>query len=69
MQRWKYFFEGRLFGVCQFLGDVLGISSSYIRIFFIYFTFISVPSSAIAYLVLAFWLNVHRFFSRNPIKE
>jgi len=61
MNKVKFFVEDYAFGVCSYLGDKLGIASSYIRLFFIYFTFISAPSPLIIYLILAFWLNIKKY--------
>jgi phage shock protein C len=47
--------EKQFFGVCEWWGDMLGIRSSYIRIFFIYTTFLSIGSPIIIYLTMAFW--------------
>ena len=71
MNRLKYFVEGTVFGVCTFLGESLGIASSYIRLFFIYATFISIPSPIIIYMILAFWINLKKYINRkkNPVWE
>ena len=71
MNRLKYFVEGRIFGVCTFLGEKLGIASSVIRLFFIYATFIAVSSPIIIYLILAFWINLKKYITRkrNPVWE
>ncbi|MBX7108055.1 MAG: PspC domain-containing protein [Chitinophagales bacterium] len=71
MNRIKYFVEGRIFGVCSYLGDKLGIASSYIRLFFIYTSFISISSPVIIYLILAFWINLKKYISgkKNPVWE
>ncbi|MBA2422528.1 MAG: PspC domain-containing protein [Chitinophagales bacterium] len=71
MNRLKYFVEGRIFGVCTFLGEKLGIASSYIRLFFIYATFIAITSPIIIYLILAFWINIKKYITRkrNPVWE
>ncbi|MBA3648236.1 MAG: PspC domain-containing protein [Chitinophagales bacterium] len=65
MNRFKYFVEGRIFGVCTYIGERLGIASSYIRLFFIYTTFITVTSPVIIYLILAFWINLKKYIARN----
>ena len=65
MNRFKYFVEGRVFGVCSYLGERLGIASSYIRLFFIYATFITLTSPIILYLILAFWINLKKYIMRN----
>jgi phage shock protein C len=57
----KFFVEKRVFGVCNFLGEKFGISSSRIRLYFIYTSFITMGSPIILYLVMAFWLNVKKY--------
>ena len=71
MNKLKYFVEGRIFGVCTYLGEKLGIGSGYIRLFFIYATFITVASPIIIYLILAFWINIKKYITRkkNPVWE
>ena len=61
MERLKYFFEKRAFGVCTYLGHRLGISSDTIRLYFIYVSFITMASPVIIYLILAFWLNIKKY--------
>ena len=51
----KAWFERQAFGVCEWWGDVLRIRSSYIRLFFIYASFLTVGSPLIIYMVMAFW--------------
>jgi len=71
MLRFKYFVEGRVFGVCSAIGDWLGISPGIIRLYFIYTTFIALTSPVIIYLVLAFWINFKKYLLRkkNPVWE
>lgn len=59
--RLKYFVEHHVFGVCTKIGEKLGISTSSIRLYFVYVSFITVGSPIIIYLVLAFWLNIRRY--------
>jgi phage shock protein PspC (stress-responsive transcriptional regulator) len=61
MDKLKYFVEKHAFGVCNYLGERLGISSSTIRLYFIYTSFITMGSPIIIYLVLAFWLNLKHY--------
>jgi phage shock protein C len=56
----KAHFESRAFGVCTWLGDAMGLSTSSIRLYFIYASFLTIGSPLIIYLVLAFWLNIRR---------
>lgn len=58
--------EKQVFGVCTWLGDKLGISTTVIRLFFIYATFLTVASPLIVYLILAFWLKMKNYlFNRR----
>lgn len=52
MKAWS---ERQAFGVCEWWGELLGIRSSDIRLFFIYTSFLTVGSPVILYLVMAFW--------------
>ena len=49
--------EKKVFGVCQWWGDKLGMRSSSIRLFFIYLSFVTAASPIIAYLIMAFVLE------------
>lgn len=53
------------FGVCARLGEILGISSSSIRLFFIYASFITFGSPVIVYLSLAFVMNLRKYLRRR----
>ena len=55
------FFERRAFGVCTWLGNILGMRTSVIRLFFIYASFLSVGSPLIIYMILAFWLKMKNY--------
>lgn len=70
MEKIKYFFEKHAFGVCSYLGERFNISSSRIRLYFIYTSFITMGSPVIIYLVMAFWLNMKKYIAlgkRNTI--
>lgn len=60
----KYLMEKRLYGVCTYVGDKIGISSERIRLYFIYASCLTLGSPFIVYLVLAFWINL-----KNYIRE
>jgi phage shock protein PspC (stress-responsive transcriptional regulator) len=71
MYKLKQLIEWRAFGVCEPLGEKLGISTSRIRMWFIYISFLTMGSPVIIYMVMAFWLNIKKYcFSarRNPFK-
>jgi phage shock protein PspC (stress-responsive transcriptional regulator) len=61
----KYFFEKKAFGVCTYLGEKIGISSSRIRLYFVYTSFITLGSPLIIYLVLAFWVNLRKYIYKK----
>ncbi len=58
MRKLQYFFEEQAFGVCTRLGEILKISSSSIRLFFIYASFLTFGSPLIIYMGLAFIMNL-----------
>ena len=57
--------ERSVFGVCQALGDRFGIEASKVRLYFIYTSFIAMGSPLIIYLVMAFWINLKKYFTRQ----
>lgn len=61
LNRLRYFFERQAFGICAKVGEVLGISSSIVRMYFIYLSFLTLGSPIIAYFFVAFWMNVKRY--------
>lgn len=71
MNRLKLGIEGSLFGVCAALGEKLGISTSRIRMWFIYISFLTMGSPLIIYMIMAFWLNIKNYMlsaRRNPLR-
>ncbi len=56
------FAEKQAFGVCSWWGDKLGISSSRIRVYFIYISVLTLGSPLIPYLFMAFWLEHRSLF-------
>jgi phage shock protein PspC (stress-responsive transcriptional regulator) len=66
IQSIKGFFEKQAFGVCAWLGTLLKMRSSNIRLFFIYTSFLTVGSPIIIYMILAFWLKMKNYvFSKR----
>jgi phage shock protein C len=66
IQSIKGFFEKQAFGVCTWLGTILKMRSSNIRLFFIYTSFLTVGSPIIVYMILAFWLKMKNYvFSKR----
>lgn len=57
IRKWRNFLEYNVYGVCDWWGDKLGIKSSKIRLFFIYFSFLALGSPVIIYLIMAFILD------------
>lgn len=55
-------FENNAFGVCNWLGQKLGISSTKIRMYFIYLSFFTVGSPVIVYFIMAFMLEHKQYF-------
>ena len=53
----KHFFEKQFFGVSSWWGSRLGIKPSYIRLFFIYFSFVTF-GTPLVYLSMVFVLKI-----------
>ena len=69
MNWFKDLLERSAFGVCNYVGDKMGIASSRVRLYFIYATFVTLGSPIIIYQATAFWLNIRRYLkqSRNYV--
>lgn len=69
MERIQRFFESQAFGVCTKLGEKLNLSTSSIRLFFIYASFLTFGSPLIIYLALAYVINIRKHLRRreNPV--
>ncbi len=61
----RNFIEKSVFGVCSYIGERVGISTSRVRLYFIYASFVTFGSPLIIYLVLAFWLNVKKYLRKG----
>jgi phage shock protein C len=61
----KAYVERQAFGVCTWLGEAMGLSTSSIRLYFIYTSFLTIGSPIIIYLILAFWLNVRSYHRKK----
>jgi len=61
----KSLVEKPAFGVCSYLGERFRISTARIRLYFIYTSFVGLGSPIIIYLILAFWLNLKRYFRKK----
>ena len=65
MNRFRYFVENQIFGVCARIGEKLNFPASSIRRYFIYATFMTFGSPIILYLVLAFWMEMRQNWRRH----
>lgn len=65
MDKIRNFFESHSFGVCTQLGELLGVATSSIRLFFIYASFITFGSPVIIYLSMAFIVNMRKHLRRR----
>jgi len=65
MERIQRFFENQAFGVCTKLGEKLEISTSSIRLFFIYASFLTFGSPIIIYFGLAWLINIRQHWRKQ----
>jgi phage shock protein PspC (stress-responsive transcriptional regulator) len=70
-EKLKNWIEKYSFGVCSYLADRMGLAASRVRLYFIYTVFVGLGSPIIAYLAIAFWLNIKKYLrkSKNWIFE
>ena len=68
MEKIIAFFEHKIFGVCSYWGDFWGISSSKIRLFFVYASFLTKGSPIIIYMVLAFLMDLKKYWRLRRCK-
>lgn len=61
----KDFFEKYSFGVCNYLGERMGIHACRVRLYFIYISFVTMGSPIIIYLFTAFWLNIKKYLRED----
>ena len=69
MKRLKSFVEWNAYGVCEAIGDRMGIATSRIRQYFMYTSLLTLGSPILVYMVLAFWRNIRGYIQsakRNP---
>ena len=55
-------FEQQAFGVCDSLGNKLGIKGTTVRLYFIYLSFFTFGSPVIIYFILAFFKENKKYF-------
>jgi phage shock protein PspC (stress-responsive transcriptional regulator) len=65
----KYWFEQKAFGVCEWLGIKLGIRTTNIRMYFIYLSFFTFGSPIIIYFIMAFVLEHKESFKIKPFRK
>lgn len=65
MNRIKPILDRSLFGVCNYLAEMLGIATNRVRLYFIYVSFVTLGSPLLIYLVMAFWLNVKIYIRKG----
>ena len=71
MNDFRQFVESRVFGVCTWMGEKMGVPSTTIRKYFIYISCLTMGSPVIIYLFMAFWLNLREYIlkaKRNPLR-
>jgi len=62
MKKLQFFLQHGAFGVCTKIGERMGISISSVRLYFIYVSFLTFGSPILMYLILAFWVNVKKYW-------
>lgn len=62
------YFEKRSFGVCTYIADKFNISTSKIRLFFIYSSFLAVGFPIIFYVLAALVLDVRHYIKRIRLR-
>jgi phage shock protein PspC (stress-responsive transcriptional regulator) len=65
----KYWFEQRAFGVCEWWGKKLGINTTNIRMYFIYLSFFTFGSPIIIYFMMAFILENKQYFKPSKYRR
>ena len=68
ISRISSFFEKQAFGFCEWWGEKLQLKNSRIRLFFIYFSFLTFGSPIIIYLIMAFILEHKEYFKLSKRK-
>ena len=65
MKKLQAFLENQGFEVCTRIGQLMGVATSQIRLYFIYVSFLTFGSPVVIYLSLAFLLNLSRYMRRE----
>ncbi|HXU26132.1 MAG TPA: PspC family transcriptional regulator [Bacteroidia bacterium] len=69
VERTINWFEQQAFGVCEWLGQKLGIASTNVRMYFIYLSFFTFGSPVIVYFMMAFLLEYKKFFKPKKYRR
>jgi phage shock protein C len=67
-QRVITYFEKQSFGVCTYIAEKFNISTSKIRLFFIYSSFLAVGFPIIFYVLAALILDVRHYIKRIRLR-
>jgi phage shock protein PspC (stress-responsive transcriptional regulator) len=63
-------FEQQAFGVCDSIGNKIGIKGTTVRLYFIYLSFFTFGSPVIIYFILAFFKeNKKHFFPKSQARK
>ncbi len=65
MKRFQAMMEWGFFGVCTKLGEKFGFASGAVRMYFIYLSFFTFGSPIIIYIILAFLMDMRKFYRQN----
>lgn len=68
LQRILTFFEHNSFGVCAYLGERFNISTSKLRLFFIYTSFLAVGFPLVVYFFAGIVLDFRNYFKPKPTR-
>lgn len=65
----RYWFEQRAYGVCEWWGKKLGIKTTHIRMYFIYLSFFTFGSPIIIYFIMVFILEHKQSFKPSNYRR
>lgn len=65
MERFRRQLEYSAFGVCSYIGQRMGITTTRVRLYFIYISCLTLGSPILFYLFTAFWLNVRSYIRKG----
>lgn len=67
MQQLPAFLQRGAFGVCEYLGEKMGLATARVRVYFIYLSFVTLGSPILVYLFVTFWLNIRQYLRRGRL--